>query len=347
MHYSIEAHKREQERLGDTVSPFSPPPIAPAALAAAAPRVEVSNTFSPRVQVSPTVSPTVSPVVSPKTTVQPVANDRWKAQTGLPTIDLTERLAAEHNVLISAKRDSGKTTALRAAIRHRYEELKGHCEFWIADPKNSEFLGLEKTPNYLFVNDENIADLVAFLDAAHRELKRRIRVRGETRQPTQDPTLTIVLDEWLSLLAYCEDDKAILQEVKKKLKILAVQGREDRVNVWLCTHSHLVQDCGLSTTIRDNFAVYALGRQAPGKASAMESVQAAISDQYLTRDQSIRTEFMDRLREHRASECPVMYCSTDGGVLCQLPDLREFTDWQYPIAPIAVDFEIDLEKLQP
>ena len=285
-------------------------------------------TVNNEINLSPTIA---SPVVNVSMPVVHQRSSEAKKEQ-LPVIDLTENLAAEHNILISAKRDSGKTTTVKAAIRHRYEQTGGNCIFWIADPKGSQFLGLEKSPHhYLFVDDRNINDLLGMLEAAHAELKRRIDTRRETGQPTTDPVLTILLDEWLALLTYCQEDKELHKRVKQLATIIAVQGREDKVNLWIATHSHLVQDCGFASTIRDSFAVYALGRKAPGKAAAMESIQAAISDPYLMRDQELKAKFLGELREHSPSHAPVIFTSTDGGVLCQLPDLSEFVNWEYPL----------------
>lgn len=255
---------------------------------------------------------------------------RFRPSSDLPTIDATEPLSREQGVLIVAKKDSGKTTTVKAAIRHRFEWTKGHCQWLIADPKGSQFCGLERTDAYLFVDNRNIEDLLGMLETAMAELRRRIENRRATGNPTQDPYLTILIDEWLSLFLYCQGhSKDLLSSVIRTLTTLIVQGREDRIHTWLVTHSHLCGDLGLSSQLRGNLQVYTLGRKPEGRAEALGSIEAAIRDTNLLVDQDLRRDFLKAMAGHNTGEAPLCF-NPEQKFLVQLPDLTSFVDWQYP-----------------
>lgn len=335
---TIEAGKRETQQAEQRWAVPSPNPAVPTAVVAnatptaTATAINTVNVAAPSPHYTITLPEMAAPV-APSPAPQPAAPtaSRFRAVSELPTIDATEPLSREQGVLIVAKKDSGKTTTIKAAIRHRHAWTQGHCQWLIADPKGSQFCGLERTDAYLFVDDRNIEDLLGLLDSAMAELRRRIEARRETGKPTEAPYLTVLVDEWLSLLLFCKShSKDLFEQVAARLTTLIVQGREDRVHVWLVTHSHLCGELGLSSQVRGNLQVYALGRKPEGRAEALGSIEAAIRDQYLLVDQDLRKDFLKAIQTHETGEAPLCF-NPEQKFLVQLPDLSGFVDWQYPI----------------
>ena len=353
----IQQKRKEADEITLAVRTGAPIPHLPELAGLLPPAPTTTQAQQTGVNVEVVNTPTFSPVYNPSITINtpetvqaptPMAPvpvvvsptpSRFATGSGIPDEDPSHLIAACNHALIVAATDTGKTTSVLASIRRKYEMHNGHCQFWISDPKGSKFLGLEKTGDYLFLQKKSIAQVIRLLEQAFGELERRIGNRRATGQPTNDPYLTLVLDEWFTTLIMLGDKPSREKACSIVDQILAT-GREDRVAIWMVTQSHLASQIGLSTLSRNNMETFALGR-----ALNLTTVRRAISDSYLVEDPHVKAKLQEHIRDYEGQEIPI--CFTTSGIprVMQVPDLRGYIDWSYPLKTPKEpepDFVIDL-----
>ena len=347
----IEAeHRSYRTQLG--VAP-EPPRITATAATETAQQVSINIENNPQIEFSPQISvnspaPVFQPQ-SPARTAEPLAAPQrsgpspWEQSGELPVEDIAPLIASQNHSLIAAITDSGKTTTLCGAIRHRYEAMGGHCEFWIADPKGSSYMGLNRSKTYLRVRPETVDRLPAFLDAVYAELNRRIDARESTGQPTTAPLLTVVLDEWPSMLTELNfTNPKLAKHAAKRVNQLIFMGREDRISVWLVSQSHYVQQIGLDGSVRDNMAIFAQGRK-----DRLETLAKIAEDQNVIPNRDVRQLLSNQVKDATGTEIPLCLTQIGGPPrVFQVADLRDYIDWQYPLGddePEEIEVEVEPE----
>jgi hypothetical protein len=351
--------QREEEKRDMGILPVAPQPQAlnqsTETTAAATtviennPVIEFNPQFNPQISVNNPTPADAPQTAQPSRSTEPVAprpqaESPWGSE-GLPTENIAPLIASQNHSLIVAITDSGKTTSLCGAIRHRYETTKGHCEFWIADPKGSSYMGLNRSETYLRVRPETVDQLPKFLDAIYKELTRRIDIRERTGQPTTDPLLTVILDEWPSMLKDLKRlDPKKADQAASRVEQLIFMGREDRVSVWMVTQSHLVKQNSIDSTVRDNMAIFAQGRK-----DRLETLARIADDFTMIPNRETRQELAATVKDATGTEVPLCLTQIGGPPrVFQVADLRDYINWQYPLddAPV-VETEVVDDETEP
>ena len=222
---------------------------------------------------------------------------------------------------MSCRTGSGKTTTIRALMRSLFE--KEPVQFIIADPKGSSWMGLEAGKTLCKIRDHKDAKkFLQWVEGLKDILRSRIHNR-EQGNNSNDPRVVLILDEWPTIWDLSREAK-IDEQLKMGLNSLVRLGREDKVNVWVVGQSHLVTESGFSRTSQNNFEMMALGR-----GSQLQSIRSMIADQYIVQDPATRAQLLSELSQIESSEQPIVFLGS-AGKLGTLPDLREYTNWQFP-----------------
>jgi len=306
--------------------------------------VQAYNNFNP--VYSPTYSPSPAPIVNvsvdspapvvpaPVTTIVPAVSRVARSSfittaapstgCGIEYFPVHEQIVQETidritpgHLFLACKTGSGKSTTIKSLIRAFCEQTAETIEFVIVDPKGSQWLGLD----VLRITDKNPCELLAMANSIKAELDRRIELREQG--VLSESRLIFVLDEFVTLLMYA-DIFSIKKELLTVLNLILALGREDKVNLWVIGQSHLVQDSGFNTSMRNNFEIYSQGM--PGN---LESVRRMIADHTVLPSKERYAELSESLEkyENEKGQSPVMFSSRYGGKLFQLPDLRTYVDW--------------------
>ena len=329
------ADLRVVETLEAAVPPALPPSVTvnndvTVSPTIAAPIVNVS-VEAPRV-VNDSFTTAPAPVVpAPTTIVSPTRITRSSfiatapaSGCGIEYFPVHEQIVQETidrvtpgHLFLACKTGSGKSTTIKSLIRAFCEQTKETIEFVIVDPKGSQWMGLD----VLRITDKNPCELLAMANAIKAELDRRIELREQGI--LSESRLIFVLDEFVTLLMYA-DISGIKKDLLTVLNLILALGREDKVNLWVIGQSHLVQDSGFNTSMRNNFEIYSQGM--PGN---LESVRRMIADHTVLPSKERYAELSEYLEkyENEKGQSPVMFSSRYGGKLFQLPDLRNYVDW--------------------
>lgn len=256
--------------------------------------------------------------------------------------DIAHTLASyDGHLMIASRTGAGKTSTLLAAMEAILGVHGGKAILRVVDPKQSSWAGLEADENavrYPGTTDPEGAafDLLEALQEATAELSRRAKARRQARSEGKKwspPPYYLILDEQVSLLALAEQYDAqghegpkVLPQAKAALNSILLMGREDRVRLWVCGQSHLCQDAGFNSSIRDSFGVVAQGRQGD-----FRSIERAIGDQYLIPSKAERDRLQVELGELRAiaGERPIIFSAVKGYRLGLLPDLEGIKDRRF------------------
>lgn len=205
------------------------------------------------------------------------------------------------HILLACMSGAGKSTTLRVLIfliLHRNPQ----AQFFIADPKTTDWLGLQRFPGvvtYLNGNEtEQLLDLAAVVGRVFQILEQRIAAvqralqRGESRQDYHD--VYLLIDEWFSLY---DALSRIDSKTKRELGLDAVvgwintiiaKGRELKVHLFLVSQTHLSGETGISTAMRKSMAIIAQGFISPSGDGGYASIEGVIGDANVFRSQSQR-----------------------------------------------------------
>lgn len=301
------------------------------------PVLNIEAPQSPAPPQAPQPSPTSQDYPQPPRAASTANYEPLAIDSALPTVDAPAMVGeCQGHVLLSCRTGSGKTTFLQQAIAHAHAL---GAAIWVVDPKGSQYLGLERTPDYHPVRrGDDGATPVRVLSNALRELDSRIEARRANARAQARP-LVIVLDEWVTILARSEPQRKRILELVQEILLM---GREDGVFIWLVGQSHYTQDCGLNRSLQSNFSIFALGR-----AGAWQSLELAVEDSNLVRLKSdrerLQTELL-RLRQANRQE-PICYSSHNGGSLAVLPHCPK--DSLPDIVPPGVQLAVVPEPEEP
>lgn len=256
--------------------------------------------------------------------------------------DIAQILASyDGHLMIASRTGAGKTSTLLAAMEAMLSIYGGKAILRIVDPKQSGWAGLEadeKAVRYPDLADPEGAafDLLEALQEATAELSRRSKARRKARSEGKKwspPPYYLILDEQVSLLSLAgqydmqgNEGPKILPQVKAALNSILLMGREDRVRLWVCGQSHLCQDAGFNSSVRDSFGVIAQGRDGD-----FRSIERAIGDQYLIPSKAERDRLQAELSELKAiaGERPIIFSAIKGYRLGLLPDLEGIKDRRF------------------
>lgn len=321
--------------MSEPMSEPIPEPMPEAAIAPPRqPRAEGDRTLEvSAVAVEPMPEPTPEAAIAPNTASTPDPNEFADIAQVLATYD--------GHLMIASRTGAGKTSTLLAAMEAILGVYGGKAILRVVDPKQSSWAGLEadeKAVRYPGTTDPEGAafDLLEALQEATAELSRRAKARRQARsegKKCNPPPYYLILDEQVSLLSLAEQYDAqghegpkVLPQAKAALNSLLLMGREDRVRLWVCGQSHLCQDAGFNSSIRDSFGVVAQGRQGD-----FRSIERAICDQYLIPSKAERDRLQAELGELKAiaGERPIIFSAIKGYRLGLLPDLEGIKDRRF------------------
>lgn len=297
--------------------PKALPPVQPEPVP-----VAINNTFAPSVTVR-TPEPRQESR-SPRTEAIDLSSDREIETVNTP-VEIAHAIhdgTSAGHILFSCRTGSGKTTTFRATMRALWE-VEPDVQFVVADPKGSDWMRLDPRQICRISQPSYTQQLLKICQRLVEVLQSRIEHRGESEYHR----IVLVLDEWPSLLTYAEM-AGCKKPLLDALQILLLQGREDKINLWIMGQSHLVQDVGFNRNVQANFDLFALG-----KPPNLDSVRAMASDQYIVRDPRQRPVLLDQIANLESSytgSAPLVFSSINGGRISVLPDLRNFTDWTFP-----------------
>jgi len=307
------AQEKESEEIkARFATPKTPIVIQPPVAAAAQVNVAVENQVNIAVPVSPVATVRAMPPLIQR-----------QEDIDLPKLitDGIHNGSLPGHSFMSCRTGSGKTTTIRGLMRSLFE--KEPVQFIIADPKGSSWMGLEAGKTLCKIRDHKDAKkFLQWVEGLKDILRSRIHNR-EQGNNSNDPRVVLILDEWPTIWDLSGEAK-IDEQLKMGLNSLVRLGREDKVNVWVVGQSHLVTESGFSRTSQNNFEMMALGR-----GSQLQSIRSMIADQYIVQDPATRAQLLSELSQIESSEQPIVFLGS-AGKLGTLPDLREYTNWQFP-----------------
>lgn len=199
----------------------------------------------------------------------------------------------ELHLLIATKSGAGKTTTILAIIAKINEYLKGKVLFFLIDPKNRNWLGLENVDNTYFTTDDQVVTTPAVeyplgrnLIPAYRQIENVYNLLVNRISKGQgahfDEHVYLIIDEWVALYdAILCEKKNVSDYIMRMVRYILTMGREPKVHLILIGQSHLVSDCGFSTKLRQCFAIICQGRVGKNKDVGYDPIEAAIDDRNL------------------------------------------------------------------
>jgi hypothetical protein len=224
-----------------------------------------------------------------------------KPKTQAPiAASLFDRMYSNHkrHLLIPAETGAGKTTLLLGAIEYGHSLFDGQIEFFGSTAKRSPYLGLEDQvaedgkSRIIFIDPTEPSTIQPLLDRL-RWLRKRLGKRGELREAAEKQGKTcnfkrniIVLDEWNETLEVAKEfDRQYNLSIEKGeprsdahgdllgfINSFARTGREDEMAIWAFAQDHQVQNAGINTGYRKNFAILV-----PAKYGSMMGLEDALT----------------------------------------------------------------------
>ena len=230
------------------------------------------------------------------------------------TLSIIEQIANyNRSILFSAITGCGKTTLIKAVLRHIWEETEGTAGFVIVDPKHSQYgveeIAYQVNEEYPLVSRANSEEQCLSIIRMIRWILDDFLVeRQKNRASNPNPApLYVVIYEWFALQkkfkSHVEDNK-VLEKLSDSIQELIVMGREDNVRVWLISQSHQCGEIGLSKSLRDNVGI--VGLAAP---EDIRTIQAMATDAHLFKMKSDREAIANNMQKLEGSR---FYLSTLG-----------------------------------
>jgi hypothetical protein len=314
------AQEKESEKIkAQFATPETPIVIQPPVAVAAGAQVNVA--VENQVNIAVPVQSVAPPPVTTIRAMSPLIENQEEIDLPKLISDGIHNGILSGHLFMSCRTGSGKTTTVRAFMRALFE--KEPVQFIIADPKGSSWMGLESGKTLCRIREyKDVKTFLRWVEGLKDILNTRIHNR-ETGNIHNDPRIVLILDEWPTIWDLSREAK-IDEQLKMGLNALVRLGREDKVNVWVVGQSYLVTESGFSRTSQNNFEMIALGR-----GSQLQSVRSMITDQYIVQDPALRSQLLSELSQIESSEQPVFFFGSTGK-LGTLPDLREYTDWEFP-----------------
>lgn len=279
------------------------------------------------VPAAPPVAPQAITYNQQRTTVQArnihglnlgAGEDEAIAVDDVPTVDIAGRIRSyAASCLVFAAPNSGKTVLLRQVLAG----LPSGANVAVIDPKNS--LWPEGVKVYPAHSPELAAGCIQVLESFYSLLQQRVASRHQQTKPY--PEQILVIDELLGWLEDLKDWDTMSGKDEDKLypralslfKQLLTKGREDRVRVIAISHSPLVKDIGLSSSMLRTLAMVSLGRQQSSNL-LIETVAQVIP----TPSRSKTLALLDAAIAQSDDQVVALWCE-GGGQVCYLPNYVE------------------------
>lgn len=197
------------------------------------------------------------------------------------------------HLLFATKSGAGKTTTLLLLIYKINKFQEGKALFFLVDPKKRNWMGLEQIDNTYHTTDDLVVTSPAVVYPTGNNLQPAIdqimvvlgildsRIAQGDGVKFDNPVY-LIIDEWFALRgALLYGDKKLYACVMQKLEWIVSMGREVGVHVVLVAVSHLVKDVGLSSAVRECFAVLCQGRMGQKNSVGYTPIVKAINDMFL------------------------------------------------------------------
>lgn len=173
----------------------------------------------------------------------------------VPASEWLEWINKAPHLMLAGRTDAGKTTLAQAILIERV--LSGD-EIYVIDPHDQprKWLGIDAVGG-----GRNYDEVLSTLDVLLDEMDKRYKEYDNGKDTAEFTRLTVFVDEVPSIMTYCTEDgpQGSLRRWKTFVKSLGSEARKVRMSVILMTQSHLVQDIGANTAMRENFTRVALG----------------------------------------------------------------------------------------
>lgn len=158
------------------------------------------------------------------------------------------------HLMLAGKTNAGKTTLIKAIIAHH---LNYNDQVVFLDPHDQpgKWFGVKAIGG-----GRDFDAILDCLSAIMAEMDSRYIDFNEGKKTEQFTWLRVVIDEVPALVAYAAEhrDKRWRQLASK----LGSEARKVRISVALLTQSHLVENIGINSVLRENFSVIGLGDRA-------------------------------------------------------------------------------------
>lgn len=246
-------------------------------------------------------------------------------------------LIANHDghIVGASQTGSGKTAVMLAAIMHKNQLTDSEVRWFCASGKMSLWMGLEQQiaednlPRVINVSLSNPSSIEYLLQRLQwaifiQESREKTRIQKQLQGVKVNPRpFYFIIDEWLIVLQVAlRHSSYAYKELISLVEALIFKGRQDKCFLWLWAQGHQVQTLHLSTDVRRNLGVLALGGSGNN-----ESVAAAITDSDLISDggdrQRLKLQYQQLLLEDPTGR--IFYTSLGGHKverMMQLPDME-------------------------
>ena len=244
------------------------------------------------------------------------------------------------HILLACLSGAGKSTTLKTLI-YLILGTKPDAQFFIVDPKTTDWLGLQRFPGvvtYLSGDElDQLGELAAVVRQVFRILDDRVSADQKARRKGQPAgqyhDVYLVIDEWFSLynpLSKTNEKKLSIVEadsVMSQLNTIIAKGRELKVHLVLVSQSHLAGETGISTAMRRSLATIAQGFISPTGDGGFASIEGVISDANVIKSPSSREQLMTTLaagKEHsKRHRSPLLLTTMGEARIGLLPNLSE------------------------
>ena len=246
------------------------------------------------------------------------------------------------HVLLACRTESGKTSTILGLIDRINTYTNGQAEFGISDPKDSYWMGLEdlkevdgsdRVVRLDVDNPSTIQRLFKKIEFVRKKRRLRAQLRNQCRKENKEYNPTpyfFIIDEWATTLHELAEkydlqndlkgSKSLYNQLISEVQTLIRICAEDKIYIWLVTQSHQANQCDLETGLRDNLGVFCQGRK-----GNFQSIERALSDNWLIPNNSLRKELNTKFQEYKTldSDIPVVYTNMGGHKVSFMPDLTD------------------------
>lgn len=247
----------------------------------------------------------------------------YKKQSSPDSEALSRIACTDKHISIVTKTGGGKTMLLKFLLSEIFSNYQGNVEFFILDPKNSLWMGLESTTHFCY--PANLTQGKEFIDLVDDLLQERIGRRDSHSHPVY-----LICDEWFSFLSAVElADRNMYKQIKSSINRLVAMGREYNVRIILVSQTSNCSEIGLSARMRDNLNWIALGREGANNDVGFLPIEKFIGDaNFLAEDDRnrLKSELEQAKKKSKSlGDIPVFLATAGVPVVGIVPDLSDFS----------------------